>query len=82
MSNGTGVPSPDHTETVTPGHGVPCSPCVISHVSAGLPPAPVSAPVTESPTRWSRQRHQPRVHRAWGWPVTLRRNQIWLTLQT
>lgn len=29
---------PNQAETVTPGHGVPCSLCVISHVSADLPP--------------------------------------------
>ncbi len=76
---------PDQIETVTPGHGVPCSLCVISHASASPPPAPASTPTTRSPADGPGSDTSPRSaalgYHTWGWPVTLRRNQVWLTLQ-
>lgn len=76
---------PDHTEMVTPGHGVPCSLCVISHVSASPPQPLASTPTTEPPADGLSSDTRPRpaalCYQACGWPVTLRGNQVWLTLQ-
>lgn len=76
---------PDQAETITPGHGVPCSLCVISHASAGPPPAPASTPGTEpsadGPGGDTRPRPAALGYQTWGWPVILRRNQVWLTLE-
>lgn len=70
---------PEAVEQVAAGEGSPCSPCLVSHigtlpgealaaVAAGaLDPGPAAAAST---------------YREWGWPVLLRRDQVWLTLGT
>lgn len=73
---------PDQVETVIPGHGVPCSLCVISHASASAPQAPVDAPVTPPPDDDTRPLAAAVGYRLWGWPVTLFGNQVWLNLES
>lgn len=64
-------------EPVTPGQGMPCTVCVLSHV-AGDPPPP---PATTDSTRIDTDPLAATAgYRTWGWPVTLRRNQISLNL--
>jgi hypothetical protein len=72
-------------ETVLPGQGVPCTVCVLAHLSgsAGPPPAEPSA---TAPTGHDDQEGHAgplaavRSYRALGWPVVLRRNQVLLNL--
>lgn len=75
---------PDEVETVTPGHGMPCSLCVISQVSAGPPPSPADIPATAPPADAISSDSGPLAaalyYRVWGWPVTLRGDQVWLSL--
>lgn len=80
---------PEECETVIPGHGMPCDQCLISHAQHSDPsptgpdsmesPLPVSSP--EDP---SSPGVRPGVavlgYQAWGWPVTLRGEQVWLSL--
>ncbi|MGH3830951.1 MAG: hypothetical protein ACRDRS_10965 [Pseudonocardiaceae bacterium] len=69
---------PDLAETVTAGHGMPCTLCALNHTS----PAPT--PATTSPadaTTGSGSRFAAAVYRAWDWPVTLRGDQVWLNLE-
>jgi hypothetical protein len=73
---------PDEVETVTPGHGVPCSRCVISHISADPAPTPVDIPATARPTEVISSETRPLPagvgHRVWGWPVELLGDHMWL----
>jgi hypothetical protein len=67
----------DHIETVVPGQGVPCTLCLVVHLS-GSSVAPPTGPPPYGP--------EPGLlaavtgYRSWGWPVTLHRDQIWLSL--
>lgn len=64
-------------EPVTPGQGMPCPVCVLSHVACGPPPASVTPGdpgVDPDPLGATAG------YRAWGWPVTLRGDQIRLHL--
>lgn len=67
----------EDVEPVTPGQGMPCMVCVLSHVADGPPPSPVT-------TGDTRVDMDPLVatagYRAWGWPVLARRDQIRLNL--
>ncbi len=67
----------EDVESVTPGQGIPCPVCVLSHVTGDPPPSPVTTGDTRVDT-------DPLAatagYRAWGWPVILRRNQIRLNL--
>ncbi len=72
---------PDLVETVTPGHGVPCSRCLIDHAATSIPPGP---PATALPADVTSSDIRPLAavcYRMWGWPVTLRGDQVWLNLQ-
>ncbi|MGH3797790.1 MAG: hypothetical protein ACRDSP_23205 [Pseudonocardiaceae bacterium] len=77
---------PEEYETVSPGHGMPCSYCVISHTQHSDPPAPgdsaevapATAPDPTSPGAGPRAAAL--GYRAWGWPVTLRGDQVWLAV--
>jgi hypothetical protein len=69
---------PEQIETLNPGQGMPCTLCVVHRVvgspSPDLPPpagqiSPGMAPGTAAAT-----------YQGWGWPVTLRANQVHLTL--
>ncbi|MGH3439742.1 MAG: hypothetical protein ACRDRN_25230, partial [Sciscionella sp.] len=73
---------PDEYETVTPGHGMPCDLCIASHLTTTDPspaaPATVTAedPIPPGVT----PRAAALGYRGWGWPVTLRRDRVWLAL--
>lgn len=71
---------PDQVETVIPGHGVPCSLCVISHVGASAPPGPVDT-VATAPADDTRPLAAAVGYRMWEWPVTLHGEQVWLSLE-
>lgn len=66
-------------EMVTPGHGMPCTPCVVSRV-ADSPPSP-----TVEPSHTAHPDSEPRAaaadYQGWGWPVTVRRDQVCLNLE-
>jgi len=63
-------------EPVTPGQGMPCTVCLLGHV-AGSPPPPAIIGDTRVDTDPIGATTD---YRAWNWPVTLRRDQISLTL--
>ncbi|MGH3754276.1 MAG: hypothetical protein ACRDRP_16585 [Pseudonocardiaceae bacterium] len=72
---------PDQVETVTPGFGMPCSLCLLSQVSVG-PPPPTDTPTVASPVGDdTRPPAAAGCYRLWGWPVTLRGDQVWLSLE-
>jgi hypothetical protein len=67
----------ENVEPVTAGQGMPCTVCVLSHVAGDAP----LSPVTISDTRVDTDPLAATAgYRAWGWPVTLRRDQIRLNL--
>lgn len=77
---------PEEHEPVQPGFGMPCSMCMISDTR---PPDPDPAsPATADPPPASPDPTSPDTppraaahgYRGWGWPVTVRRNQVWLVL--
>ncbi|MGH3783177.1 MAG: hypothetical protein ACRDRO_21765 [Pseudonocardiaceae bacterium] len=76
-------------ETVTPGRGVPCSACVMHHVSAMTPAAEQQPLVNsrDSPYRLdSCERGDAgqvgvATYEAWGWPIIQRCDQIRLSLE-
>lgn len=72
---------PDQVETVTPGLGVPCSLCVISHAAVSAAPAPGSTLATAPPADDTRPLAAAVGYRVWGWPVVLRGDQVWLKLE-
>lgn len=56
--------------------------CVSSATPVPVPPpTPVSTPTIGPLTDDTRPRPAALDYHAWGWPVTLRRNQVWLTLE-
>ncbi|MGH3771587.1 MAG: hypothetical protein ACRDRW_09360 [Pseudonocardiaceae bacterium] len=69
----------DVVETVTPGHGMPCLLCAINHASPAPPPATTSP--ADATTVGSGPQGAAVAYQAWGWPVTLRGNQVWLNLE-
>jgi hypothetical protein len=75
---------PDEVETVHPGHGVPCSLCLISHASADVRPTPADTPDTTGPSEVISSVTRPLsaavCYRAWHWPVVLRGDRVWLDL--
>ncbi|MGH3772115.1 MAG: hypothetical protein ACRDRW_12090, partial [Pseudonocardiaceae bacterium] len=73
---------PDLVETVRPGQGMPCTLCMINrrrHVSA--PPAPATPLPAGSIGRTTDPLTAAGCYRGWGWPVTLRGDQVWLDLE-
>ena len=66
-------------ETVAPGEGMPCTVCVITHVRSttpiGEPPMPGSD--TAGAAEWAAGGA---CYQGWGWPVTLHRDQVRLSL--
>jgi hypothetical protein len=71
-------------EVVTPGRGMPCSACVIHHVSAMPPAAEQRQPLVDRPDRWGSGGASQlglATYEAWGWPVTQHRDQIRLSLE-
>lgn len=75
-----GIPlHPEDVEQVTPGEGMPCDLCAVSHLSV-LPPE--TAPEAAAPTSGldAGPSEAEAVYCEWGWPVTLRRDPVWLGL--
>lgn len=76
---------PDEVETVRPGHGMPCSLCLISHIGAGTSPTPADTPATTDSSEVISSDTRPLAaaigYRVWGWPVVLRGDQLWLNLE-
>lgn len=76
----------DQIETVTPGEGMPCDGCVLRHAAGTIPPrdrepAPAPGPVpATTPTGAVARLAAVADYRSWGWPVTLRGDQIRLSL--
>jgi hypothetical protein len=69
----------DDIETVTPGEGMPCTVCVVTHV-AGTPAAgqpPVGGPESADAAGLAAGGI---AYQEWGWPVTLHRDQVRLSL--
>ncbi len=72
----------DQVEVVNPGHGMPCSRCMINHVSTSPAPMPAETRATASPVDDSRRDTRVAAcYREWGWSVMLRGDQIWLNLE-
>lgn len=75
----------DQVETVLPGHGAPCNLCMVNHLSASCFPPSVDAPFMAPPAGNARSDIGPLAaavcYRVWGWPVTLRGEQVWLNLE-
>ncbi|PZS35282.1 MAG: hypothetical protein DLM61_02185 [Pseudonocardiales bacterium] len=73
---------PELVETVTPGQGMPCSLCVLSQASASLPPVPViGSGAVDATVADCGSQAAAVAYREWGWPVTRRHHQVWLTLE-
>ncbi len=72
---------PDMVETVTPGHGVLCSRCVINHATTTPADTSATAPPTDAISSDTRPLAAAVCYRMWGWPVTQRGDQVWLDLQ-
>jgi hypothetical protein len=76
---------PDEVETVHPVSGVPCSLCLISHISAATSQTPAATPATTDPSEVVSSDTRPLAaaggYRVWGWPVVLRGDQVWLNLE-
>lgn len=58
---------PGDTEAVPPGHGMPCSQCVLRHALTGPGPQPPAGTGDSA-----------LPYRDWGWPVTADRERVWL----
>ncbi|MGH3798465.1 MAG: hypothetical protein ACRDSP_26780 [Pseudonocardiaceae bacterium] len=78
---------PEEYETVTPGYGMPCSGCVISHVQRSDPApldtpemTPVTGPAPDPTSPDTGPRAAMLGYRAWGWPVTLHGDHVWLSV--
>lgn len=77
--------NPEEVERVSPGHGMPCSQCSLTHIAARPLPPPDDAPAgaLAGEERISAETDPVAagaVYRLWGWPVSLRGDQIWLAL--
>jgi hypothetical protein len=62
----------DQMETVTPGEGVPCTLCLVIHISDSPAPPPTTPPVDDPEPGLLAAVSR---YLSWGWPVTLRRDQ-------
>ncbi|MGH3697491.1 MAG: hypothetical protein ACRDRX_26505 [Pseudonocardiaceae bacterium] len=66
----------DHVETLSPGEGMPCTGCLLSPRLPGDTPGSLRPQDdTDLPPQVLATRYQ-----AWGWPVTLRGDHMWLSL--
>lgn len=70
---------PSEMEIVTPGHGMPCTPCLISQLTVSSPPTTVE-PSSHVPSPDAVRQDAAADYHRWGWPVTVRRDQVWLNL--
>jgi hypothetical protein len=72
-------------EVVTPGRGAPCDGCLASHLTLDPPVfddvrSPPEHSGSDSPCFGVGLRDAAVTYRGWGWPVVLRRDQLWLAL--
>jgi hypothetical protein len=76
---------PDQVEMVSPGQGMPCILCMMNHLTASPAPVPADISAVVSPGEGISGETDPLVavvcYQAWGWPVTLRGNQVWLSME-
>jgi hypothetical protein len=76
---------PEQVEMVGPGQGMPCTLCMINHLTASPPPVPADTPAVAPPGEGISGETDPLVaavcYQAWGWPVTLRGSQVWLSME-
>ncbi|MGH3692412.1 MAG: hypothetical protein ACRDRX_00125 [Pseudonocardiaceae bacterium] len=73
---------PELVETPTPGHGMPCSQCLLSQASTSPLPMPALRSATVDATVADHGSQAAAVaYRKWGWPVTRRHHQVWLSLE-
>ncbi|MGH3798276.1 MAG: hypothetical protein ACRDSP_25795 [Pseudonocardiaceae bacterium] len=71
---------PEDIEQVAPGEGMPYTLCAVSQIST-LPPGDAPPdPATPVAGLDAGPSEAEVVYRGWGWPVTLRRDQVWLAL--
>ncbi len=71
---------PEDIEQVSVGEGMPCTLCAVSQVSV-LPPTDTPLDTaTPVPGLDAGPSEAAAVYDGWGWPVTLRRDQVWLAL--
>ncbi|MGH4022445.1 MAG: hypothetical protein ACRDT0_25045 [Pseudonocardiaceae bacterium] len=71
----------NEVETVTPGVGMPCTPCLLLCSSTPQPPPVLSGGSRPEDTGVpSEQVAAAGCYRAWGWPVTTRRDHVLLAL--
>jgi len=71
------VLSLDDIDTVTSGQGMPCTMCILHHVTAT---APAVVPPVDSPDSDDAELINELAYQAWAWPVTQHRDQIQLRL--
>ncbi len=76
-----GIPlPPEDIEQVSVGEGMPCTLCAVSHIGT-LPPGDTPLdPATPVPGLDAGPSEAAAVYDGWGWPITLRRGQVWLAL--
>jgi hypothetical protein len=67
-------------ETVTPGEGMPCTVCVITHVTRTTPTGEPSTGGPDTAGVAGLATGGASCYRDWGWPVTLHRDQVQLSL--
>jgi hypothetical protein len=72
---------PDLVETVTPGHGMPCTLCMTNHLTTSPPPTPATVPPAAGISGETDPLVAAVCYQAWDWPVTVRGHQVWLTLE-
>ncbi len=76
----------DHVETLSPGEGMPCTGCLLSpRLPGGTPASPTGNPAMTPALRPEDDTDLlPQVlatrYQAWGWPVILRGDHVWLSL--
>jgi hypothetical protein len=69
---------PDNIETVTPGQGMPCTMCVLNHVTGTTQAVET---LTSNPNNAGPGLAAGEVtYHDWDWPVTHHRSQAWLSL--
>lgn len=66
-------------ESPTPGQGMPCDRCLASHLTGWPPPDPAQS-CSDITNLGTGARSAALGYRSWGWPVLLRRDQVWLSL--
>ncbi|MGH3813153.1 MAG: hypothetical protein ACRDUV_11950 [Pseudonocardiaceae bacterium] len=71
---------PEDIEQVSVGEGMPCTLCAVSQVSVLPPDETLPDAENLTPGLGAGPSEAAAVYDGWGWPVTLRRDQVWLAL--